>query len=435
MPAPACAAGRATGASRPFGSRDVQEFLSGLDVFLHFPDPAYIEEFGGAAMEAMAAGVPVILAPELAEIYGEAALTAAPDAVWPLVERLWRDRGVLGGAGGRGPRLRRGQLRLRGLSGPDRTAFHGRGLTPWTRRRRSRSSCRSTATGRSCRISLAALGRQTLGRGPLRDPARGQRSRRRNRAAPPARQRPRPGLRGTRLLRRAQRRRRVRPRRADRLHRRRLPPRPGLAGGAARGGPDAARRPAGRPGPHDRRPSARTPSPPTIWCAASPRPPMCAGVTPRPPIWRSPRRSSARSAASTPRRFSGGDAAFCRRAGAAGHAITLVPDAVVSHPCRTGWDGIATKARRTKGGQIRGRPPAPARRLDAAHALPAAARHARLSARALPRPRTRHGDRRAVRDLGRGARRDGPASGRRRAGAAVSATPSSPRPPLIGEAP
>ena len=68
----------------PFGSRDVQEFLSGLDVFLHFPDPAYIEEFGGAAMEAMAAGVPVILAPELGEIYGGAALTAAPDDVWPL---------------------------------------------------------------------------------------------------------------------------------------------------------------------------------------------------------------------------------------------------------------------------------------------------------------------------------------------------------------
>ena len=43
-------------------------------------------------MEAMAAGVPVILAPELAEIYGDAALTAAPDDVWPLVERLWRDR-------------------------------------------------------------------------------------------------------------------------------------------------------------------------------------------------------------------------------------------------------------------------------------------------------------------------------------------------------
>jgi hypothetical protein len=60
-------------------------------VFLHFPDPAYIEEFGGAAMEAMAAGVPAILAPELAPIYGPAALYAAPDGVWELVERLRDD--------------------------------------------------------------------------------------------------------------------------------------------------------------------------------------------------------------------------------------------------------------------------------------------------------------------------------------------------------
>jgi glycosyltransferase involved in cell wall biosynthesis len=77
----------------PFGARDVQAFLAELDIFLHYPDPAYIEEFGGAAMEAMAVGVPVVLAPELAPIYGEAALYAAPDEVWPLVERLWRDQG------------------------------------------------------------------------------------------------------------------------------------------------------------------------------------------------------------------------------------------------------------------------------------------------------------------------------------------------------
>ena len=53
-----------------------------------------------------------------------------------------------------------------------------------------------------------------------------------------------------------------------------------------------------------------------------------------------------------PERFSGGDAAFCRAAGARGFPIRLVPGAVVSHPCRTGWDEIATKARRTKGGQV-----------------------------------------------------------------------------------
>jgi len=76
----------------PFGGRDVQAFLADLDVFVHYPDPAYIEEFGGAAMEAMAVGVPAILAPELEPIYGPAALYADPEAIWPLVERLWRDR-------------------------------------------------------------------------------------------------------------------------------------------------------------------------------------------------------------------------------------------------------------------------------------------------------------------------------------------------------
>lgn len=75
----------------PFDARPVAEFLAGLDVFLHFPDPDYIEEFGRAPMEAMAAGVPVILPPEFAPTFGAAALYAAPDGVWPLVARLWAD--------------------------------------------------------------------------------------------------------------------------------------------------------------------------------------------------------------------------------------------------------------------------------------------------------------------------------------------------------
>lgn len=53
-----------------------------------------------------------------------------------------------------------------------------------------------------------------------------------------------------------------------------------------------------------------------------------------------------------PGRFSGGDAEFCRRAGAAGHRLSLVPLAVVAHPCRQSWAEIAQKARRTKGGQV-----------------------------------------------------------------------------------
>lgn len=52
------------------------------------------------------------------------------------------------------------------------------------------------------------------------------------------------------------------------------------------------------------------------------------------------------------RRFSGGDAEFCRRAAAAGYPLTLAREARVRHPARTTWAEIATKARRVKGGQL-----------------------------------------------------------------------------------
>jgi glycosyltransferase involved in cell wall biosynthesis len=74
-----------------FGALAVPDFLADLDVFLHFPDRDYIEEFGRAPMEAMAVGVPVILPPEFRPTFGAAALYAEPEEVWPLVERLWHD--------------------------------------------------------------------------------------------------------------------------------------------------------------------------------------------------------------------------------------------------------------------------------------------------------------------------------------------------------
>jgi len=76
----------------PFGSLDVDEFLSGLDFFLHFPDEDYIEEFGRAPMEAMAAGVPVILPPVFKSVFGEAAIYAEPVEVWTMVAELWKDK-------------------------------------------------------------------------------------------------------------------------------------------------------------------------------------------------------------------------------------------------------------------------------------------------------------------------------------------------------
>lgn len=57
-------------------------------------------------------------------------------------------------------------------------------------------------------------------------------------------------------------------------------------------------------------------------------------------------------------RFSGGDAAFCRRAARRGARVRLVRDAVVVHPARADWTALATKTRRVKGGQIAGGGPA-----------------------------------------------------------------------------
>lgn len=52
------------------------------------------------------------------------------------------------------------------------------------------------------------------------------------------------------------------------------------------------------------------------------------------------------------KRFSGGDAEFCRRVGGGGHALFYCKAAQVIHPARSTWEEIATKARRIKGGQM-----------------------------------------------------------------------------------
>jgi glycosyltransferase involved in cell wall biosynthesis len=53
-----------------------------------------------------------------------------------------------------------------------------------------------------------------------------------------------------------------------------------------------------------------------------------------------------------PARLSGGDAEFCRRAGAAGARVQYVANARVTHPARATWEDVSTKARRVLGGQL-----------------------------------------------------------------------------------
>jgi glycosyltransferase involved in cell wall biosynthesis len=52
------------------------------------------------------------------------------------------------------------------------------------------------------------------------------------------------------------------------------------------------------------------------------------------------------------RRYSGGDAEFCRRAGVRGCGTRFVERAAVAHPTRNTWEELSTKARRVKGGQL-----------------------------------------------------------------------------------
>jgi hypothetical protein len=73
------------------GAMEPRAFLSSLDFFMHYPREDHIEESGRAPIEAMAAGVPVILPPAFQETFGAAALYAEPEAVWETIQDLWSD--------------------------------------------------------------------------------------------------------------------------------------------------------------------------------------------------------------------------------------------------------------------------------------------------------------------------------------------------------
>ncbi|SDL33810.1 Glycosyl transferase family 2 [Glycomyces sambucus] len=77
--------------SHPFGSMGAAEFLAGVDAYSYFVDEQYIEAFGRAPLEAMATGVPCILAPSFAELFGDGALYCEPAGVAALVRRLAAD--------------------------------------------------------------------------------------------------------------------------------------------------------------------------------------------------------------------------------------------------------------------------------------------------------------------------------------------------------
>ncbi len=75
----------------PFGALSVPEFLGSLDYFSYFHGPSWIEGFGRAPLEAMAAGLVCFLPPDFEPIFGDAAIFCAPGEVAEKVRQFQAD--------------------------------------------------------------------------------------------------------------------------------------------------------------------------------------------------------------------------------------------------------------------------------------------------------------------------------------------------------
>ncbi len=74
-----------------FRTRQVADFLSEIDFFVYFTNPAWRESFGRVIAEATAAGKLVITDPDTAQNFGDGIIGATPDEVNPLIARLIND--------------------------------------------------------------------------------------------------------------------------------------------------------------------------------------------------------------------------------------------------------------------------------------------------------------------------------------------------------
>ena len=75
----------------PYGARPPREFLAEIDVFVYYTHPDWVESFGRAIVEAMAAGVPCVLPPAYESVFGDAATYAEPSGAVAAARRLHAD--------------------------------------------------------------------------------------------------------------------------------------------------------------------------------------------------------------------------------------------------------------------------------------------------------------------------------------------------------
>ncbi|WP_237565417.1 glycosyltransferase [Ornithinimicrobium cavernae] len=75
-----------------FGELSPRTFLQGLDFFVYYHDPHWVEAFGRTILEALAAGAVAVLPPHFRRLFGDAAVYAEPAGVREVVEGLRADR-------------------------------------------------------------------------------------------------------------------------------------------------------------------------------------------------------------------------------------------------------------------------------------------------------------------------------------------------------
>lgn len=74
-----------------FGGMSVPDYLAGIDFWIYYHDDSLRESFGMAIVEAMAAGIVVILPHYMQPNFGEGAIYAKPSEVRGIIDNLWSD--------------------------------------------------------------------------------------------------------------------------------------------------------------------------------------------------------------------------------------------------------------------------------------------------------------------------------------------------------
>lgn len=76
---------------QPFEATAPRQFLAGLDFFVYYHHPRWVEAFGRTILEALVSGCVAILPPSFEALFGEAALYAPPSAAAALAKAIHAD--------------------------------------------------------------------------------------------------------------------------------------------------------------------------------------------------------------------------------------------------------------------------------------------------------------------------------------------------------